>query len=217
MGATFLAEAAVKPQIERRRNNAPQILLAVCWIGLFAYCAAYLTEDLPLPTQSAQAFEEPLIEQVEGFPRQVIGMATPEPPATSSISATAEVPAVEIEPPQPMPEAHLQAPAVAPQPASVVADYVGIWGPTADACGARGRRKGYLPATITPDRAKAGDTVCSFRDAHRAGNAWIMAADCGDHDRRWSTKVRLVVDGDHLTWTSAWGSSAYVRCNRRAG
>jgi hypothetical protein len=74
-----------------------------------------------------------------------------------------------------------------------------------------------LPATITPERAKAGDTVCTFRDAHRTGNAWIMAADCGDRDRRWSSKVRLVVDGDRLTWTSAWGTSAYTRCNRRAG
>lgn len=217
MGATFLTDLSIDPPARSRRNNAPQILLAVGWIGLFAYCAAYLTEDLPLPTQTAQAFGEPLIDQVEGFPQEVIGMATSEPPETSSISATAEAPAVEIEPPQPMSEAHLQASVVAPHPTSVVADYVGTWGPTTDACGAQGRRKGYLPATITPERAKAGDTVCSLRDAHRTGNAWTMAADCGGHDRRWTSKVRLVVNGDHLTWTSAWGSSAYVRCNRRAG
>lgn len=134
-----------------------------------------------------------------------------------SIASFSEAPAVDIESAPPISEAHLSAPAAALRPASLVADYVGIWGPTADACGAKGRRKGYLPAAITPERAKAGDTVCRFRDAHRTGNAWTMAADCGDHDRRWSSKVRLVVDGDHLTWTSAWGSSAYIRCNRRAG
>lgn len=216
MGSILLADMAIEPQ-EGRRSYATQIILAAGWIGLFAYCAAYLTEDLPFHTQSVQGVSEPLIDQTEDLPRQIVGMATPEPPTASKLPAAAEAPAVEIEASPPILEAQPPAPAATPRPASIAADYVGTWGPTADGCGAAARRKGYLPATITPERAKAGDTVCSFRDAHRTGNAWTMAADCGDHDRRWSSKVRLVVDGDHLTWTSAWGSSAYVRCNRRAG
>ncbi|MGU3541246.1 peptidase inhibitor family I36 protein, partial [Methylobacterium sp. A54F] len=35
--------------------------------------------------------------------------------------------------------------------------------------------------------------------------------------RRWTSQVRLVVEGERLTWTSAKGSAAYVRCGRRAG
>jgi hypothetical protein len=216
MGAIVLAETAFEPRARGRRSYAPQILLAAGWIGLFAYCAAYLSEDLPFPTQSAQLVGEPLIDSLDDLPRQAIGIAVREPTPATGLRAAAETPAAEIEPPPPVPEAHLPAPA-APRAAAVVADYVGVWGPTADGCGAVARRKGYLLATITPERARAGDTVCSFRDAHRTGNSWTMAADCGDHDRRWSSKVRLTLDGDHLTWTSAWGSSAYVRCNRRAG
>lgn len=217
MGAVLLADKAIKPQIEGRRSYAPQIVLAAGWIGLFAYSAAYLAEDVPFQTQSTLSVGEPLIDQVEDLPRQLIGMATPASPAASSIPATARATAVEIALPPSAPESHLPAASGAARPATGAADFVGIWGPTADACGALARRRGYLPATITPERAKAGDTICSFRDVHHIGNAWTMAADCGDHDRRWSSKVRLVVDGDRLTWTSAWGSSAYVRCNRRAG
>ena len=217
MTAIIMAAPIAEPQVQGRRSYAPQIALAAGWIGLFAYCAAYLTEDMPFQTRSAEAVGEPVIDQIEDLPRQIIGMAEREPPEASTIPAITEAAAVALEPAPSVPETQPAAPAATPRSASVVADYVGIWGPTADACGALARRKGYLPATITPEHAKAGDTLCSFRDAHRTGNAWTMAADCRDHDRRWSSKVRLVVDGDRLTWTSAWGSSAYVRCNRHAG
>lgn len=217
MTAIVLAGPPVEPQAEGKRSYAPHVLLALGWIALFAYCAVYLTEDWFPQAPSTFVVAEPLIDQVEDLPRQIIGMAPPDVPAAASTPAVADAPTVEIETPSSPPEVHLAAPAAAPHPAPVVAEYVGTWGPTADGCGALARRKGYLPATITPEHAKAGDTVCSFREPHRIGNAWVMTADCGDHDRRWSSKVRLVVDGDHLTWTSAWGSSAYVRCKRRAG
>lgn len=217
MGAILSADTAINPHVEGRRSYAPQILLAAGWLGLFAYCAAYLSEDLPFQTQSAQTVGESLVDQIEDLPRQMIGSFGFEAPTASAIPATGTAPSIEIKPSLAAAEAPLPAPAATSHPASVVADYVGTWGPTADGCGAFARRKGYLPAIITPERAKAGDTVCSFRDAHRTGNAWTMAADCGDHERRWSSRVRLVVDGDHLTWSSASGSSAYIRCNRRAG
>jgi hypothetical protein len=96
-------------------------------------------------------------------------------------------------------------------------DHVGVWGPNAAACGAPHRRRGYYQATITTERARAGRTICTFHDGRRVGNAWVAGADCADRGRRWSSQVRLVVDGDRLTWTSAKGSATYVRCSRRAG
>ena len=96
-------------------------------------------------------------------------------------------------------------------------EYAGIWGPTAVACGARSRRRGYLPATITDAGAKAGRTQCRFRNGRREGAAWVVAADCTERGHAWTSQVRLLVEGVRLTWTSAKGTSAYVRCGRRDG
>ena len=214
MAAGALADLAVESQLGSGRRFAPPLLLAVGWIGLFAYCAAYLTEDLPFRRPSAAMLGEPLIDQPEDLPRHMIAVAVPEP----SAAPVPPVPASAVATP-PVPLALTPLPVAAPAAVrtAVGVDYVGVWGPTTEACGAPARRHGYIQATITPERARAGDTVCSFRDAHRAGNGWAMAADCSDRDRRWSSQVRLMVDGDRLTWTSASGSSAYVRCNRRSG
>jgi hypothetical protein len=208
MAAYALVDLAVEPRAGGWRSLRPALLLVLGWIGLFAYCAAYLTEDMPFRRPSAQMVGEPLIDQPEDLPRHVITVAAPEAPTPPPPPAD-----VAVMPPPAAPSA-----LPAPVPVAIrAAEYVGTWGPTADACGAPARRHGYLQATITPERARAGDTVCSFRDTHRAGNAWAMAAVCSDRDRRWSSHVRLSVDGDRLTWTSAWGTSVYIRCNRRAG
>jgi hypothetical protein len=216
--AIVLAVPVVQPVHEVRRSYTPQILLAVGWVGLFAYCATYLTEDMPFRMSAPLAVGEPQFDPPEDLPRRALAMARPEDTTSAVASvavAAATAPAVEsaAAPVLPAP-AQLSVPASAPRPA---ADYVGTWGPTAEACGAPSRRHGYLPATITPERARAGDTLCTFRDPHRSGNAWTMAAECGDRDRRWSSQVRLIVEGDRLTWTSAWGTSAYIRCGRRTG
>ena len=105
----------------------------------------------------------------------------------------------------------------APRRATPRTEYAGIWGPTAVACGARSRRRGYLPATITDDGARAGRTQCRFRNGRREGAAWVVAADCTERGHSWTSQVRLLVEGDRLTWTSAKGTSAYVRCGRRDG
>lgn len=215
MTAIVLAAPAVEIQSADRRRYAPQILLALGWIGLFGYCATYLTEDLPFRSAATPAVEEPLLDPPEDLPRRALAMMRSEEPASAAAAPAsaltveaASAPAATGLAVQPV------LPATAPRPA---AEYIGTWGPTAEACGAPSRRRGYLPATITPERARAGDTVCSFRDTHRSGTTWTMAADCADRDRRWSSHVRLVVDGDRLTWTSAWGTAAYIRCGRRAG
>lgn len=207
MNAFVFAEPAVPAQ--RRRYAIPALLVAG-WGGLFAYCAAYLREDLPFrPTalvEAAKTAEDAprptiVLPDMQDVPARTQAQATPE-----SERPVAALPAV-----QPVP-------AAAPRPASApVADYVGTWGPTPAACGSPSRRRGYLPAMITADRARAGRTLCTFHDGHRAGNAWLMAAECTDRGRRWSSQVRLTVDGDRLTWASNRGTAAYVRCNRRAG
>ena len=207
MAAGAMVEWAVEPQVRRKRGFAAPVLLAAGWIGLFAYCASYLTEDMPFRRSSAPMVGEPLIDQPEDLPRHLIAVAAPEPPAVT---------ASDVMTPQAL-QALAAQPSAAPAAIRSAVDYVGVWGPTPEACGAPARRHGYIQATITPERARAGNTVCSFRDTHRAGNAWAMAADCSDRDRRWSSRVRLMVEGDRLTWTSAWGTSAYVRCNRRSG
>lgn len=215
MTAMVLAAPAVEIPSANRRRYAPQILLALGWVGLFGYCAAYLTEDMPFRNAATQAVEEPLFDPPEDLPRRAPATVSPEEPA-SAAAAPASALAAEAAPAPAAAALAVQSalPAAAPRPA---ATYVGTWGPTAEACGAPARRRGYLPATITPDRARAGDTVCSFRDTHRSGTTWTMTAECADRDRRWSSHVRLVVEGERLTWTSAWGTAAYIRCGRHAG
>lgn len=219
MTAIVLVAPAEELPRKDRRSYAPQILLALGWVGLFAYCATYLTEDMPFRTSAFQAIGEPAFDQPEDLPRRGLAMAKPEEPADTASRVGAPVPSAAVETASAPTYTALPAQPAAPMPraASAGPDYVGTWGPTAEACAAPSRRHGYLPATITPERARAGDTTCSFRDPHRAGNVWSMAADCADRDRRWSSHVRLVVEGDRLTWTSAWGTSAYIRCIRRTG
>lgn len=211
MGAIIVAGPLAGPSAESRRSTALHVLLVLGWAGLFAYCGAYLDEDLPFQTSSVQSVGEPLIDQPDDLSRQAMSLAAPEPAGAVAAPDTVTAPASPIVVTQPV------VPPATTRSATAGFDYVGTWGPTPDACSAPARRKGYVPATFTPDRAKAGDTICSFRGAHRTGNAWAMAADCGDRDRRWSSQVRIAVNGDRLTWTSAMGTSTYVRCARRAG
>ena len=180
------------------------VALAAGWGILFGYSLTFLGEDLPFRPQAAVAPEPPAF----GFP------PLPQPVVVAVQAPAAPAPSPAIEPIRAPP-----VPAAAPAPIPRVerAEYVGTWGPTEAACGRRSRRRGYIPATITPDRASAGRTICSFHDGRRVGNAWTMAADCADRGRRWSSQVRLVVDGDRLTWTSGKGTASYVRCGRRPG
>ncbi|WP_162501613.1 hypothetical protein, partial [Methylobacterium crusticola] len=93
--------------------------------------------------------------------------------------------------------------------------YVGIWGPSAAACASRrSSRRGFLPAVIGPGGARAGQTACAFRDARRSGNVWSVAATCRNARQRWSSHVRLAVEGNRLTWSSERGSVTYTRCSR---
>jgi hypothetical protein len=194
----------------RRGRSVVPILLVAGWGGLFAYCATYLREDLPFrPSAPAD-----MAARVEEAPRRPFVLPdVPGEPSHGDLPAP-----IQAEHAAPVLAAVQPATAVPPRaPAQGVPDYVGTWGPTPAACGSPSRRRGYLPATITADRAKAGRTLCAFRDGRRSGGAWVMAADCSDRGRRWSSQVRLLVDGDYLIWSSSRGTASYTRCGRRAG
>ncbi len=196
----------------RRAWLAVPLALAAGWGAFLAYGTAFLTEEAPRPPARAAERESPAIDfpaagagAMQAARRAAYGLDEPARPAAA--------PAVEVT------AAPTQTAATLPPPPSPVArlDHVGVWGPNAAACGAPNRRRGFYQATITAEGARAGRTICTFRDGRRMGNAWVTAAECRDRGRRWSSQVRLVVEGDRLTWSSARGTSSYIRCGRRAG
>lgn len=199
------------------------LLLAAGWGALFCYSAMFLSDTTPPETlASLQARQSTADLTAFGGPSEPGRPAGGTPPGSGWQDPVRSPALASVAADLSLASRRLAFTSVAPEsdrPSAIVplerADYVGIWGPSAAACGARSRRRGFLPATITLDGAKAGRTICNFRDSRRSGESWLMAADCSDRGRRWSSQVRLIVDGDRLTWSSAKGSSSYVRCGRR--
>jgi len=214
MGAVVLADPSGGARPAPRRRYVLPALLIVGWAGLFAYSAAYLTEDLPFRPQRTEAPPAETGAGPRALSRRLATLDRADPAPRSSAAETAAVPvvqpAVRPTPPSPLPR-------TVSASAPMGADYVGIWGPTSAACGHRSRRRGYIPATITQDQARAGRTVCTFHDMRRSGGTWVTAAECSDRGRHWSSQVRLTVDDDHLTWSSSRGTVSYTRCSRRSG
>jgi hypothetical protein len=90
--------------------------------------------------------------------------------------------------------------------------FAGLWAVNAAGCTPRAVRRAYLLTVIGPQGAWAGETSCAFKSSRWDGNAWLMAATCSDPRKSWKSQVRLVVDGDRLTWRSRKGLRTYVRC-----
>lgn len=206
MGAVVLADPGGGPQSEPGRRYVLPALLIAGWIGLFAYSAAYLTEDLPFRPQRPEAAA--LAETAAGQRGTTSRVVMLDPPSAASPGRAQQAQVAQPSAPAPLPR---------PAPAPMYAEYVGIWGPTQSACGHRSRRRGYIPATITQDQARAGRTVCTFHDMRRSGGTWVTAAECSDRGRHWSSQVRLTVDDDRLIWSSSRGTVTYTRCSRRSG
>jgi hypothetical protein len=95
--------------------------------------------------------------------------------------------------------------------------FVGIWGVDASACSARLNRKGFLPAIIDGEGAWAGETFCTFERKRRTAQGWNVVASCSNAHDRWTANVRLIINGDQLTWTSERGSQSYLRCQPGLG
>ena len=87
----------------------------------------------------------------------------------------------------------------------------GVWAPDVGACSAQNRKR-LIPAVITPEGASAGDTFCAFRNKRQSDAGLEVIAKCSNAQRQWTTKVRLTVSGNRLTWTSQRGTQAYWRC-----
>jgi hypothetical protein len=90
--------------------------------------------------------------------------------------------------------------------------FVGIWGTEVSACSPRLNQQGLLPAVIDGEGAWAGETRCAFQRKKRAADGWSVVASCFNAHDRWTANIRLVVNGDRLTWTSERGSQSYLRC-----
>lgn len=203
-----------------RRLIAIPVVLAAGWGALFSYTLLALTDDgrdaSARPARYASAdpggIDVPEVRLPE--PERVTVL----PPAVPAIQQSGQPRLVPVAASAAAPEA--LAPPEPPRPAAPLlerAAYVGVWGPTPVACGQRQRRRGFLPATITEEGARAGRTLCRFRNNRRDGAAWTMAADCSERGRRWTSQVRLVVEQDRLTWSSPKGQASYIRCGRKAG
>jgi hypothetical protein len=229
------------PPVEEPRplRLAVPLLLAAGWGALLTFSVMFLMEDNHSPAVAADRAAvaersdlERLRESRTRQPEVATVVAAVEPaiatPAVLKVAtASAEaMPSATAAAATAAPNPAVSAPATTPSPAAAAhqsglpierANYVGTWGPTTQACGARSRRRGYLPAQITEGSARAGRTLCRFRNGKRDGIAWTMSADCSDRGRSWTSQVRLLVDGDRLIWTSAKGSASYVRCGRREG
>jgi hypothetical protein len=187
------------------------VVLAAGWGALFAYTLVVLTDDGPVAAPSGHT----RLAAADGIDVPEVRLPEPERPATPAANPPARV--LTVAAPAP-PLDTVVAPAE-PRPAAPLVEraaFVGIWGPNPVACGQRQRRRGFLPATITEDGAKAGRTVCRFRNNRREGSAWTMAADCSERGRRWTSQVRLLVEHDRLTWSSGKGQANYIRCSRKS-
>jgi hypothetical protein len=95
--------------------------------------------------------------------------------------------------------------------------FVGIWGSDASACSPRLNRKGFLPAVIDGEGAWAGETFCTFERKKHTAEGWDVVAKCSNTHDRWTANVRLIINGDQLTWTSERGSVSYLRCQPGLG
>ncbi len=209
-GGETARSASTRERPVSRRLAIP-VILAAGWGALFSYTLLALTDDGHEATARPARYAT-----ADGGGIDVPEVRLPEPERVPSPPSQARL--VPVAAVAPVPEA--LAPPEPPRPAAPVlerAAYVGVWGPSPIACAQRQRRRGFLPATITEEGAKAGRTVCRFRNNRRDGAAWTMAADCSERGRRWTSQVRLVVEQDRLTWSSPKGLASYIRCGRKAG
>jgi hypothetical protein len=103
--------------------------------------------------------------------------------------------------------------AAAPEPAALPdSSIAGVWVPDASACSARAFREGLLPTVINMEGAWAGETFCMFKKRSQTEAGWTLTADCSNSRERWTTHVRLTVNGNRLIWASKRGTQAYTRC-----
>lgn len=212
-----------------RRGLILPVTLALGWGVLLGYSTVLLSDDSPVrPEQGAHhaasgepgPFEGPRVlsatRTASPWSDVPAGSTPPGPSLRGASDRPSQAPPIRAVSLREDPEPAVPPGSVAAPPVEPVA-YIGTWGPTELACRRGAKRRGYLPARITETGARAGNTVCTFKDGRRVGASWDVAASCSDGGRRWSSQVKLSVDGNRLTWSSARGDASYVRCGRRTG
>ena len=86
------------------------------------------------------------------------------------------------------------------------ANFSGTWAVDVESCST-------FPVILQKSGAKAGDTSCVFGKTRRAMGGWDIPATCSNARERWSTQVRLAINGSKLTWSSQRGTETYLRCD----
>jgi hypothetical protein len=91
--------------------------------------------------------------------------------------------------------------------------FVGIWAADARACSALDR-SGFLLTVIDTDGARAGETLCAFKNKRQTKLGWDLVAKCSNSRERWTANVSLSVKDNRLSWKSQRGTQTYLRCQR---
>lgn len=147
------------------------------------------------------------LDEVPEVPELEVAAGAPEPaaetPAAGDLAAGEEDGVAE--------------PAAVPLPPSrptgaASAPFAGLWAVSAKACTPAMQEAGSLVADITRDRARAGNTTCTFKGMEQRGNTWTAKAVCSNGRSSWKSDVRLTLKRGLLTWKSQKGAATYVRC-----
>ena len=163
--------------------------------------AAQFTGDRPIvPARSSEVTEasDPIALLLDQEAATELPTAAAAETASPQ-SAAGEAPASDIQPAIPGRDL----------PRIARSDIAGVWAPQTGSCSAR---EGVLPATINERGARAGETSCVFKEQRWTERDFRVLANCTNGHERWTSNVRLIVNGDRMIWTSKRGTQAYTRC-----
>ena len=91
--------------------------------------------------------------------------------------------------------------------------FVGTWATRAGACSSQ--PSPFLPAVMDDHGARAGRTMCHFKQKRQNVDGWNVVAQCSDGRERWTARVRLKTEANRLVWTSERGTQSYIRCGQQ--
>jgi hypothetical protein len=91
----------------------------------------------------------------------------------------------------------------------------GTWSPDRGVCTRKAADKaGVFLMRIDENGARSGDTTCTFLRRQQDGDTWTVSARCSGQEQRWTSRVRLDLSGNKLTWQSERGTQTYARCDQ---
>jgi peptidoglycan hydrolase-like protein with peptidoglycan-binding domain len=89
----------------------------------------------------------------------------------------------------------------------------GTWSIDTRACPGAGGGSDALPVTITQKRAVTVGAYCEFSDINGQGTSWKALGTCVVNGETRKSNVSFVRTGDMLVWSSANGTTKYLRCS----